>query len=97
MKIRQGDLIFSKVEEKTTGKEYKELTISEGEFTGHHHVLVAEAGSRIVGNKTRFTLTGKAKLTHPEHDSITFPKGNYIVSVEREFDYVEEQMKAVRD
>lgn len=95
--IRQGDLLFSKVEEAVEGKNHKQLTIAEGEFTGHHHVLIAEAGSWIVGDKTKFTLTGKAKLVHPEHDTIEFNSGTYVVLTEREFNYVDMTLEKVRD
>lgn len=95
--IRQGDIKFTKVDEDVQGKSIKQLTIAEGEFTGHNHVLVAEAGSSISGNKTKFTVKGKAKLVHPEHDTIPFSSGTYIVSMEREYDYLEETMKTVQD
>lgn len=66
--IRQGDLIFTLVDHspEITRKQNR-LTVAEGEFTGHHHVLVTEGVSEIIGDKTHFTLTGKAKLVHPEH------------------------------
>lgn len=95
--IRQGDILFKEVAEKVEGKSVQKITVAEGEFTGHHHVLVAEAGSKIFGTKTKFTVQGKAKLVHPEHDTIEFLSGTYIVSTEREFDYIEEAMKQVRD
>lgn len=95
--IRQGDIKFSQTNEEVKGKELKKLTIAEGEFTGHNHVLVAEAGSKIYGDKTKFTIKGKAKLVHQEHDTIHFTSGTYIVSMEREYDYLEETMKAVQD
>ena len=89
MKIfRQGDLVFRQVDEVAEGKPLDKLVIAEGEVTGHHHVLIAEAGSLIRGNKTKFTLTGKAKLVHPEHDTIPFSIGTYIVLTEKEHDYI---------
>ncbi len=98
MNIRQGDILFEKINEKEVkGKPVKELIIAQGEVTFHNHVLVAEAGSSIVGNKTKFTVKGKAKLVHPEHDTIPFSSGTYIVSMEREYDYLEETMKQVQD
>lgn len=97
MNIRQGDLLFKQVNESVEGKEIKKLPIAEGEFTGHFHTLVAEAGSSIVGNKTKFTVKGRAKLIHPEHDSIPFESGTYIVSFEREFDYIGNEIARVQD
>lgn len=95
--MRQGDLLFKKVEEFVEGKTHKQLTIAEGEFTGHKHVLIAEAGSKIVGDKTKFTITGKAKLVHPEHDTIEFNSGTYVVLTEQEFNYVDMTLEKVRD
>jgi hypothetical protein len=99
MKIRQGDILFTKnnVLEKISGKPMKEIVIAQGEVTFHNHVLVAELGSKIYGNKTKFTVKGEAKLVHPEHDTINFTSGTYIVSMEREFDYIEENIKKVQD
>ena len=95
--IRQGDILFKKVDEVVEGKATKRLTIAEGEVTGHHHVLVAEGKSVIRGTKTKFEVTGKAKLVHPEHDTINFTSGVYVVIPKREWDYVEQTLVAVRD
>lgn len=97
MKYRQGDILFKKVDEKVDGQPLDKLVIAEGEVTGHHHVLIAEAGSKIVGNKTKFTLTGKAKLVHQEHDTIPFTSGTYIVLTENEHDYINNELAKVRD
>lgn len=94
---RQGDLIFTKVDENTEGTPVQKLTVAEGEMTGNYHILVADAKSSIVGTKTKFSVTGKALLTHPEHKPIEFKSGTYIVTTEREFDYVENTLKKVRD
>ena len=95
--IRQGDILFKESTDKVDGEGLKKLVIAEGEITGHHHILVAEAGSKIVGDRTKFTVLGKAKLIHPEHDTINFTSGTYIVSTEREYDYIDQQLKAVQD
>ena len=97
MIIRQGDLVFRKIDEVIAGKSCKKLVIAEGEATGHSHLLSADTATKIYGDKTKFMLTGKAKLMHPEHETITFLKGTYVVINEREFDYAEEQMRKVQD
>lgn len=94
---RHGDLIFQKLDEVVDGEPVTRLVIAEGEVTGHAHVLVAEVGTQIRGNKTKFTLTGKAKLIHQEHDTIEFQPGTYVVLNEREHDYVEKTFKQVKD
>lgn len=94
---RHGDLIFQKVDGVVDGDEIDRLVIAEGEATGHAHVLIADVGSKIKGDRTKFTLTGKAKLVHQEHDTIEFLPGTYVVLNEREHDYVEETIKKVKD
>lgn len=94
---RQGDLIFKRVTDTPKDETHKELVIALGEVTGHSHRLIAEVGSVIKGDKTLFSVTGTAKLIHPEHDTIKFNSGTYVVINEREFDYIEETMKKVRD
>lgn len=95
--IRQGDILFTRVNEEVKGKSLKQIVIAEGEFTGHNHVLIADVESKITGNKTKFTVKGKAKLVHPEHNTLEFGSGTYLVSIEREFDYVEQTLRQVQD
>lgn len=95
--LRQGDIIFSKVDKTPKNKISKKLVIAEGEVTGHNHVLIAQTDSTILGDKTLFTIKGKAKLVHPEHDTIVFSEGTYMVSNEKEFDYINLELTKVRD
>lgn len=97
MNIRQGDILFTQTEKHAEGQKVQQITVAEGEFTGHHHVLIAEAGSEIIGDKSHFTVKGKAKLIHPEHKTLEFTSGSYVVSLEREYDYVNETLAQVRD
>jgi len=94
---RQGDLVFKKVNDQPKQVESKRLLIAEGEATGHHHVLIAQTDSVILGDNTLFTVKGKAKLVHQEHNEIEFESGTYLVIREREHDYVEETAGEVRD
>lgn len=95
--LRHGDLAFKRVDQAVTGKSLKQLTIAEGEVTGHHHVLIAEVGSQIIGDNSVFEVKGKAKLVHPEHKTINFDSGVYVVIHEHEYDYAEESMRQVID
>lgn len=97
MTIRQGDILFTKVDKQATGNKIERLVVAEGEQTGHHHVLIAQTDSVLLGDKTLFTVKGKAKLIHPEHDTIDFPEGTYMVTNEREWDYIENDLVKVRD
>lgn len=97
MYIRQGDILFKKIDGQIEGKSQKNLIVAEGEATGHHHTLVAEASSEIIGDRTKFQIKGKARLTHQEHDAINFLAGTYVVINEREFDYIEQTLTQVKD
>jgi predicted oxidoreductase len=94
--IRQGDCLFKRVDETLTGKGVKSMVVAHGE-NGHNHTLIAEVGTDIIGDVTKFMLTGKARLTHGEHNEIEFPAGTYIVIKEREFDYAESQLNEIKD
>lgn len=95
--LRQGDLLFKRVTDTPKNESHQKLLIAEGEATGHNHVLIAQTDSVILGDRTLFTVKGKAKLVHQEHDTIEFGAGTYMVIREREHDYVEEVIKEVRD
>lgn len=95
--FRQGDLTFVKIDEVVSGTPQKELTVELGEITGHKHLLVCGVNSKVIGDKTKFTLTGKAKLVHEEHGTIDFDAGTYLVLRKQEFDPIDEQMRQVVD
>jgi len=97
MTIRQGDIFFTKVDKEVTGKPVEKIVVAEGEQTGHHHVLIAETDSVLLGDRTLFTIKGKAKLVHPEHAEISFPEGTWMVTNEREWNYIENDLVKVRD
>lgn len=86
-------------------------TVMYGEQTGHHHtfngqVLVYEPiendsirvrGSDSVSIQKYVKLTKDTKLIHQEHAIQVIPKGNYVILQEREWDVLENQIKAVID
>lgn len=96
--IRHGDVVLQKVDE-IMGKQklVKELVLAEGEVTGHFHTLSGQVLESVY-NDERFVEVKKndAVLTHPEHDSLTIPKGKYIVLLQREVDLLGE-VKKVQD
>src|SRR3990167_3705539 len=94
---RQGDILIIKDDRIAEGKPQDILVVEVGEVTGHQHLLVCEVGSKVRGDKTHFTLTGRAKLVHEEHGEIPFEAGNYIVLRKTEFDPIEEELRVVSD
>jgi len=78
---RQGELIIKPCE-KIKGRKLDHLVLAEGEQTGHKHSI----------------SHGKAEmLTHPDHKTLTIPKGNYEIVKQREYQVGEEKYREVRD
>lgn len=68
------------------------FTVAYGEQTGHNHTLATvepEAKFKVLEHNGQryFVLNQEAKLTHPEHKTITVLPGVYIQGQEREHDY----------
>ena len=88
---RQGEILINKIEliSKVNMNKYKENgVIREGEATGHLHKL--DENAELYENEDGvmfFRVKGEsAVLSHPEHAPITFPKGDYQVTIQREYD-----------
>jgi hypothetical protein len=68
----------------------KSGVIREGEKEGHEHKLKGQAQLTLFGDDPKFADTGaikvegRTKLTHPEHDPINLPKGEYVVKIQKE-------------
>jgi len=91
---RQGEIIIRKASDKQTnvGGEWRvNGVIREGEATGHTHTLSPEAKLYVRDDGSMyFKVEDKpAVLTHQEHAPITFPKGEYEVVIQREYDEVQ--------
>ena len=89
---RQGEILINKME-KSLSKEdmnkYKDNgVIREGEATGHLHKLDenAELYENEKGVMFFIVKDKSAVLSHPEHAPIAFPKGDYRVTIQREYD-----------
>ena len=104
---RQGDVLFTRIARLPKGERTirKNATVAYGEVTGHSHALaiedrtcaevleigsgvfvhVGEAGLRIEG----------ATFVHEEHGPVTLPKGDYRVTIQRE--YAPEAIRNVAD
>ncbi len=99
--IRQGDILFERVESKIR-KEKEELkneiltkieskTVALGELTGHHHsfqktdqVMLYKTVSNDVPTQASVLENGP-NLSHQEHLSIQFPKGEYVITREQSY------------
>lgn len=84
---RQGDLLLIPTDESVPyqSKEFPDGIVLRGEATGHAHRLEGEATLHGFAAPSYINVTGPAKLTHDEHDTIELPFGRYKVQRQREF------------
>lgn len=95
---RQGDVLFTRIAKLPTGERRlrNDGAVAYGEVTGHSHRLaeedvnsaevleigdglyvhVSDAGVRIEGGVT---------FVHEEHGPVTLPRGDYRVTIQREY------------
>lgn len=102
---QQGDvLIFTTNEIPQDCKEVKpnksgNLTLAEGEVTGHSHTLDKECGTLFRDNLNQLWLETNKTTTikHQEHKPVTIPKGKYKIGIVQEIDPFLEEIQSVRD
>lgn len=104
---RHGDLIFKTLTElpknlKKLSLENNAFVLALGEVTGHKHVMTAEKESDMnifQDAQGRYILEVKAptKLSHEEHQTLTFLPGIYVMDNEREHDYFQQEERQVID
>lgn len=91
----QGDILLVVIDKAPNAlKKQQRVTVAEGEITGHHHVLEATEGASVLTDTdAEFVriMGASGLLTHPEHDTITLPPGDYQVIRQREYAYGEER------
>jgi len=95
---QQGDVIIEKVA-KVEGKKLNHLTLAEGEATGHHHIITKGDAELYDRNGVLYlsVKSDEAELTHQEHNTITIPKGDYVIRRVQEYDHFNEEARRVQD
>lgn len=86
MKFRHGDVLINKVNE-IGGKKLNHLTLAEGEVTGHAH-RITQGEAELYENDGALFLrvnSEEAILTHEEHKPLILPKGNFEITIQREY------------
>lgn len=95
--LRQGDILVVPVKEIPRGltavpREHGRIVLAEGEATGHLHAIespevmfLAADLAEMEGRFLRVEAEHGVDLTHPEHDTIRLPPGNYEVRRQREY------------
>lgn len=104
--IRQGDVLFIPVDpSKDTGSIEsfrKDGIIQEGEATGHHHKLAVLEDAEVFrpnwGDAMVRVGSNGVSIVHEEHATVTLaPNTTYKVHIAREFDYLAQYARYVRD
>jgi len=99
-KFQQGDVILKSVNSIPVGGTLKkDLILAEGERTGHTHKIVSGQVQLILLQAAMYlrVISETAKLIHNEHEEISIPEGDYEVTIVREFDPFEEEIRTVQD
>lgn len=109
MLARQGDVLIRKVEDVTVPPDARaeardglgRLILAAGEVTGHHHAVADPTATLLpwvlADGSPALLLDAPdgATVKHEEHDPITLPPGQFVVSIQRE--YHPEAIRNVRD
>lgn len=95
---RQGDVLINKIDSLPKGvKKLKTRTVAYGEVTGHSHKFL-EGVDIYQLQETLFLQVHKPQpLIHEEHNKIMLDPGFYEISNEREYDYINEDLRKVID
>lgn len=104
---RQGDVLIiptKKLPKGTTEipREDGAVVLAYGEVTGHRH-RIHDPGVCLLsreGTTDRYlTIAGEdlVHLVHEEHATIDLAPGNYVVRIQREFDWASEASRNVED
>ena len=88
---RQGEILIFKVKKKpwlhSPLKHIPTGVIREGEKAGHEHKVTGgqtQLDLSLEGDEGSLSVKKEAEITHPEHDPIKLPKGEYVVKVQKE-------------
>lgn len=70
-----------------------------GEATGHHHAVAAQEEITLytLGEILYMVNTQPVELTHQEHRTISIPPGTWVIDAVREYDYMEQEVRYVKD
>lgn len=92
---RQGDILLIPVSTIPEGlaevpRVHGQIVLAEGEATGHLHAIESPEATFLAADlaeiEGRFlAVEAEVDLTHPEHDTVTLPPGNYEVRRQREY------------
>ncbi len=87
LQIRQGDLLFVKIERiPERVKKTDHLILAEGETTGHMHQILTDTAELYEdGNVAFLKVLSESEVVHEEHVTIILPKGFFKIIRQREY------------
>jgi hypothetical protein len=98
---RQGEVLLTQILKKNLPKKLKQKDniLAHGTVTGHSHSLDNNAKTYLDPETgiQYVTASKPTQLTHEEHADITIAKGTYKVTIQREYDILRDEIRAVRD
>jgi hypothetical protein len=88
MNIRHGDVIILPTSIPTDAAPKAGNVLAEGEATGHAHRITEGTATLFEKRGTLYLRVESeyAALTHEEHHRIDVPKGDWIISIQREYE-----------
>jgi hypothetical protein len=93
---RQGDLLIMKVDKLPKGKLTQNKVLAEGEVTGHKHQLRGQVQVYEFENQ-KYLEVQEAELVHEEHQKLELDQGLYKVVNQREYSYLNNELRRVAD
>lgn len=97
MQYRHGDLLLERIDNIPKGAKKRNTNIIlDGEVTGHAHRLIGGA-ILDVAEQAYLSVPQTATVVHEEHNTITLPAGDYVVTRQREFNPYERSIRNVAD
>jgi hypothetical protein len=92
-KYRHGDVLIKRIND-INGKfkqDKGDVVVALGEVTGHSHRFKSDNGKVELyeddnGQLFVKVLSEEATITHEEHGPVVVPKGNYSITIQREYE-----------
>ena len=96
--FQQGDVIFKCSKKPVKAKRLKGNVVVEGSHGGNNHVLGGSDFTLLdVEGKPFLEIKKDTDALHPEHKTITLPKGYYELVRVKEYDHILEESREVID